>query len=110
MAFNGDEIPNGMGLHAKAKSDHFTAGFVTGNGSEWYVFSTPLVPLPNVNIGAAYGCRMGFYQNFTFVRRWNRVFYSAETTYGISSLCPSKHGFWNFTHASPLFAFSAPTL
>jgi hypothetical protein len=48
MALDGHMITDGMGRHSFAKGYDAPAGFVAGDGPQWNIVATPLIPLPNM--------------------------------------------------------------
>ena len=55
MSFGGDPIANFKTLHDFAECRHYAHVFVTDHHRYWNGFGGPVIPIPDVHVGAANG-------------------------------------------------------
>ena len=92
MTLDGDQVTDVTVHHAWPDGSNLSARFVAGDRSEGDVLAAPLVPLPDVQVGAADAGRPGANQHLSFARNWDRMLHEVEAIGFVADFCPRQHG------------------
>ena len=94
VAFNGDEVAHGMGINTLTQRHHVPAGFMTRDGAQGHVITTPSVPFPDVDVRATNGRGFGSNENLSRARGRDGVLLLSESSNLVASFGPRRHARW----------------
>ena len=91
VAFDGNEVADLPVGHSFSQSRDFAARFVPRHRAKRDVLTAPLVPLPDVQVGATNAGRFGSNEDFAFARRGNGVLDEVKPVGFVADFGPRHH-------------------